>query len=145
MEGMNVCDNVNLYNFSSNDWFSLGSEDSWKKGFTAPPLSKVLPCSQIREAPKGFFLYLLCLKCLQVFFFISYLFWLCWVFIAVCRLSLVEATLHCGARASHCGGLCCRAQTLGAGASVGAARGLSCSEANGIFWSQGSNPCPLHW
>ena len=64
MEGMNVCD-VSLYNFSSSDWFSVGSKDSWKKGFTAPSLSKVLPCSQIRETPKGFSLYLLCLKCLQ--------------------------------------------------------------------------------
>ena len=36
------------------------------------------------------------------------------------------ATLHHGARASHCGGFsCCRAWTLGAWASVVAARGLS--------------------
>ena len=44
-------------------------------------------------------------------------FWLCWVFVAVRGLSLVvasRAALHCGARASHCGGLsCCRARALG--------------------------------
>ena len=36
------------------------------------------------------------------------------------------ATLRCGVRASRCGGFsCCRAQALGAWASVVAARGLS--------------------
>ena len=36
------------------------------------------------------------------------------------------ATLHCGARASYCGGFfCCRAQALGTRASVVVARGLS--------------------
>ena len=36
------------------------------------------------------------------------------------------ATLRCGARASHCGGFsCCRAQALGARASVVVAHGLS--------------------
>ena len=43
--------------------------------------------------------------------------WLCWVFVAASRLSLVVvscgATLCCGARASHCGGFsCCGAQAL---------------------------------
>ena len=38
----------------------------------------------------------------------------------------VWAILHCGARASHCGGFsCCGAQALGAWASVVAARRLS--------------------
>ena len=37
-----------------------------------------------------------------------------------------KATLHCGARASHCGGFSCfRAWALGARASVVVARGLS--------------------
>ena len=44
----------------------------------------------------------------------SFFFWLHWVFVAARRLSLVvvtRATLHCGARASHCGGFsCCGAQ-----------------------------------
>ena len=55
-------------------------------------------------------------------------FWLRWVFVAVHRLSLVAAsgaTLHCGVRASHCGGFsCCGAQALGPWASVVAAHGL---------------------
>ena len=57
-------------------------------------------------------------------------FWLHWVFVAACRLSLVaesRATLCCGGRASHCGGFsCCRARALGVRASVVVARGLSC-------------------
>ena len=56
-------------------------------------------------------------------------FWLHWVFVAVCRLSLVAAsgvTLCCGAWASHHGSFpCCRAQALGARASVAVARRLS--------------------
>ena len=54
-------------------------------------------------------------------FFLIY-FWLRWVFVAARGLSLVAAsgaTLHCGARASHCGGFsCCRAWALGTQASV---------------------------
>ena len=93
-------------------------------------------------------------------FFLSFL--LRWVFVAAHGLSLVQragATLHCGARASHCGGFsCCRAR-----ASVVVARGLSscgswdlerrlsivahglsCSAACGIFPDQRSNLCALH-
>ena len=55
-------------------------------------------------------------------------FWLCWVFVAAHGLSLVAragATLHCGARASHCSDFsCCRAQALGARASAVVAHGL---------------------
>ena len=68
-------------------------------------------------------------------FILCIYFWLRWVFVAACGLSLVVvmgATLHCGAwashcvRASHCGGFfCCRAWALGAWASVVVARGLS--------------------
>ena len=51
------------------------------------------------------------------------------MFIAVRGLSLVVArgaTLHCGARASHCGGFsCCGARAPGVRASVVVARGLS--------------------
>ena len=61
------------------------------------------------------------------------------------------ATLPCSPRASHCGGFSCGgAQALGAGASVGAARGLSscgsqalegacfssCAKCNGLTCSQ---------
>ena len=41
--------------------------------------------------------------------------------------------------------LSCRAQALGAWASVVVAHGLSCSVTCGIFLDQDSNPCPLHW
>ena len=62
------------------------------------------------------------------FYFIFYNFWLRWVFVAACGLSLVAGrgvTLRCGARASHCGGFsCCRARALGTQASVVVARGL---------------------
>ena len=56
-------------------------------------------------------------------------FWLCWVFVAVRRLSLVAvsgATLCCSEQSSHCGAFsCCRAQALGAWASVVVACRLS--------------------
>ena len=78
-----------------------------------------------------------------------------WAFL---QLRPAGATLHSGARASHCGGFsCCRARALGTRASVVVAHrlqsagsvvvahGLSCSVACGIFLDQGSNPCPLHW
>ena len=45
----------------------------------------------------------------------------------------------------HSGFSCCGAQPLGSGTSVGAAHGLSCSMACGIFPDQGLNPCPLNW
>ena len=93
----------------------------------------------------------------SLFFLNLFIFWVRWVFIAVCGLSLVVArgpTLQCSARASHCGGFsCCGARALGAQASVVVvfvssvvvAPGLSCSMACGIFPDQGWNRCPLHW
>ena len=67
--------------------------------------------------------------CLVLFKFIYFYFWLCWVFVAVCGLSLVAASggySCCGAWASHCGSFsCCGAQALGARASVVVACGLS--------------------
>ena len=55
--------------------------------------------------------------------------WLCWVFIASRRLSLVVAsgaTFCCGAQGSHCGGFsCCGARALGMRASVVVVHGLS--------------------
>ena len=48
-----------------------------------------------------------------------FFFWLRWVFAAA------RAFSSCGERASHCGGFsCCRAQALGAWASVVVAHGL---------------------
>ena len=110
--------------------------------------------------------------CLFFILFIYY-FWLRWVFVAACGLSLVEvsggysslrcagATLHCSAQASHCSGSsCCKARVLGTRASVVVARGLSScgsqalehrliscgawATACGIFPDQGPNPCSLH-
>ena len=106
---------------------------------------------------------------LKKFFLIYILFWLHCVFVAACRLffSSCEEQELLSSRsvwASHCGSFSyCRAQALGAQASVLAARGLStsglwtlelagsvagehglsCSAVCGIFLSQRSNPCPL--
>ena len=83
------------------------------------------------SAPSTF--YNLYLGLYNFYFFISFIylfiyFWLCWVFPAVCGLSLVAAmgaTLPCSAQASHCGGLsCCGARALGVRTSVVVARGL---------------------
>ena len=56
-------------------------------------------------------------------------FWLLWVFVAACWVSLMAvkgATLFCCAQASHCGGFsCCGAPVPGTWASVLAAQGLS--------------------
>ena len=67
-----------------------------------------------------------------VFFFNKFIylyFWLRWVFVAACRLSLVvtsRATLRWSVRASHYGGFsCCGARDLGAQASVAVACRLS--------------------
>ena len=70
---------------------------------------------------------------LEVFFknkfiYLFIYFWLCWVFVAACGLSLVVASggySLCGVRASHCSGFfCCGARALGMWASVVVARGL---------------------
>ena len=83
--------------------------------------------------------------------FSFFLFWLCWVFIVTCGLSLVAMQL---AR-PYCDGFsCCRARALGthtsvvvapglqSTGSVGEAHRLSCFEAYGTFLNQGPNPCP---
>ena len=74
-------------------------------------------------------------------------FWLCWVFVASCGISVVAESgsyWSCSMLASHRSGFsCCRAQALGSWASVVVAYGLSSSVACGIFLDQGSNPCPL--
>ena len=96
------------------------------------------------------------------FFFLFFLFkkrvfWLCWVFIAVCRLSLVVAsgaTLRFGALASYHGGFSCRTQALGAQASVIDVSGLSsCGFQGQLLWHVGSSqtrdqtrvPCIARW
>ena len=81
------------------------------------------------------------------FFFIIYLF----VVASLLHEGFLElreagATLRCRAKTSHCGGFpCCRAQAIGAWASVVAAHGLTCPTVCGIVLKQGSNLCPLHW
>ena len=53
---------------------------------------------------------------------------------------------RCRPWASLCGRFShCRAQALGAQASVVVALELSCPIACGIFLNQGSNQCSLHW
>ena len=62
-----------------------------------------------------------CCCCSFKFYLLIY-FWLCLVFIALCRFALVvvsRGTLCCGVWASHFGGFSgCRAQALGTRASV---------------------------
>ena len=74
---------------------------------------------------------------------------LCWVFVSVRGLSLVEASG--GHSSSRCERLppswpllLRRTGSRRAGSAV-VAHGPSCSAACGILPDQGSNPCPLHW
>ena len=83
----------------------------------------------------------------QKVLFIS--FWLCWVFVAAHRLSLIVASggssLIASVWVSHCSGFfCCGAWALGTRASVVVTDELS-SLVCEIFQDQGSSPCPLHW
>ena len=76
-------------------------------------------------------------------------FWLCWAFISVPGLSLVDASG--GHSSSWCAGLSLsrplllRSTDSRCAGSVVVAHGPSCSAACGILPDQGSNPCPLHW
>ena len=94
------------------------------------------------------------LHILNFYFFILFIylfiyFWLCWVFVSVCGLSLVAASG--GHSSSQCAGVSLSRplllQSTGSrcAGSVVVAHGPSCSAACGIFPDQGSNPCPLHW
>ena len=82
------------------------------------------------------------------FYLFIYL-WLCWVFVSVRGLSPVVASG--GHSSSQCVGLSLsqplllRSTGSRRAGSVIVAHGPSCSVACGIFWDQGSNPCPLHW
>ena len=103
------------------------------------------------------------------FVFNLFYFWLCWVFVAASRPSLVAvsggySSLRCVGFSSrwllllrstgsrHMGFSSCGtrasvvvARGLQSAGSVVVAHGLSCSAACGIFLDQGLNPCPLHW
>ena len=94
------------------------------------------------------------IKILTAFFFFNFYalfiyFWLCWVFVSVCGLSLVAASG--GRSSSPCAGLSLsrplllRSTGSKRAGSVLVAHGPSCPAACGIFADQGSNPCPLHW
>ena len=79
-----------------------------------------------------------------------FLFWLCWVFVAACRLSLAATSgdyslvvVHRLLTAVAC--LVAEHRLLGVGASAAVAHQLSCSMSCGIFLDRGSNLCPLHW
>ena len=84
--------------------------------------------------------------------YLSFVFWLCWLFLAALGLSLVVVSggilSSSGVRASHCGGVsCCGACALGNGASGAVAHGLRCSWVGGIFPDKGSTrvPCMGRW
>ena len=65
-------------------------------------------------------------KFIYLFYLLLAALGLCCCARAFSKLWRAGATLHCGARASHCGGFsCCGAQALGMQASVAVARGLS--------------------
>ena len=84
-------------------------------------------------------------------------FWLCWVFVAAHRFSLVAASggysslqcidfsLWCLLFLQSTGSRAHRLRLLRCVGSVVASRGLSCPAACGIFPDQESNLCPLHW
>ena len=81
--------------------------------------------------------------------FVFIYFWLRWVFVAVCGLSLAAASG--GYSSLRCTGFSLRwfllLQSIGSmrAGSVVVAHGLSYSMACGIFPDRGSNPCSLHW
>ena len=78
--------------------------------------------------------------------------------VALCPCGAHQLFSSCSPQASHCSGFsCCRAQALGAWASVAVAPGFSSTgsvvvvcglshpAARGIFPDQGLNSCLLHW
>ena len=76
----------------------------------------------------------------------SFCFLFIYLFLAVMGLSCSGFISSCAIKVSHCCGFsCCRAQTLGARASVVVVHRLSCSTACGILTDQESNPCLLRW
>ena len=86
-----------------------------------------------------------------------FIFWLCWILVAVCGLSLVAQSKGCSLVVVH-GHLIAVAslvaqhrlwthgfQQLQHAGSVVVAHGLSCSTACGIFLDERLNQSPLHW
>ena len=95
-------------------------------------------------------------SCSSVSFIVSFFLKFIYLFIFGCvgssslcegflQLRWAGATLHRGARASHCRGLSLRSTGSRRAGSVVVAHGPSCSAACGILPDQGSNPCHVHW
>ena len=76
------------------------------------------------------------------FFFFFLNLWLCWVFVAACRLSLAEMSRGFSLQRLP---LLQGTQTLGRQASAVVVHSLSFPVVCGIFLDWGLNPCPLHW
>ena len=85
-------------------------------------------------------------KVLRCFFFLinEFIFWLCWVFVALCGLYLAAASRSCSHGVWGLGTLASVLHSLSAG-SVVTVHGLSCSTACEIFPDQGSILCSWHW
>ena len=116
------------------------------------------PHSLLYQYESCFYHFFVCFL-INLFYFVY--FGLHWIFVAMCRLSLVAASRGCSSL--QCAGFSlrwllllqstgsrrlgfrsCGSRALEHRLSV-VAHGLSCSVACGIFPDQGSNPCPLHW
>ena len=84
-----------------------------------------------------------------ILFFKNYLFlfWLCWAFVPVCRLSLDAERRGYSLLWDLVFSLLLFfwATDSGPSGSVVVMNRLSCSVAGGIFLDQGLNSCPLHW
>ena len=76
-------------------------------------------------------------------------FWLCWVFVAACRVSLLAVNGGYSLLQSKIFSLWWLLLLRSTGSryqgSVVVAYGLNCFEACGVFLDQGSNSCPLRW
>ena len=77
-------------------------------------------------------------------------FWLCWIIVAACGLSLVAASRGYSLVATHrlliaVASLVVEHRVWGPQTSGVVARGFSCPETCGIFLDRGLNPHLLHW
>ena len=95
--------------------------------------------------PKTFFFFFF-----KKTFILFIYFWLRWVLVAVCGLSLFVASggapLSCGALASHCGGFfCCATRALGVWASVAVAHRLCSCGSQGSEERRVGKECRSRW
>ena len=97
--------------------------------------------------------YLIVCVCVFLITLFIYLFWLCWVFVAVqaflwlqwAGFSLQSGFSYCGARTRGAQASVVVVPELWSTGSAVVAQGLSCSEARGTFLDQGSDLSLLHW